>query len=214
MNSTTDMDLPELEKKHVVDVYSQITKHFDQTRYRAWPSIEKFVKSFPEGTEFLEVGSGNGKNMMLRPDSFKGCDICEELVDLCTEKGLDVVVVDAASLPYDDDSFDVCISVAVLHHLSTQERRVEAIKEMLRVVRPGGRLLVEVWCLEDNNRAVNGEDSMISWESSDKTVRHLRYYHFFSKEDILNVVKMAGCVVDDIKWEKFNWIIYMTKKLI
>ena len=47
-----------------------------------------------------------------------------------------------------DASFDYAICIAVLHHLSTQERRVSALKEMQRILRPGGRALVTVWAKE------------------------------------------------------------------
>ncbi len=51
------------------------------------------------------------------------------------------VVASAASLPFADCSFDVVVSRLVLHHLSG-EVRTEALDEMLRVLRPGGRVLV------------------------------------------------------------------------
>ena len=46
------------------------------------------------------------------------------------------------------NAFDVCLCIAVLHHLSTDERRVTGLKELVRIVRPGGLVLVYVWALE------------------------------------------------------------------
>lgn len=40
--------------------------------------------------------------------------------------------------------------IAVLHHLSTTERRLEGLRELVRIVRPGGLVLVYVWALEQN----------------------------------------------------------------
>lgn len=48
------------------------------------------------------------------------------------------------------NAFDVCICIAVVHHLSTPERRLAALKELVRIVRPGGRILVSVWAFEQN----------------------------------------------------------------
>ena len=48
------------------------------------------------------------------------------------------------------NAFDVCICIAVVHHLSTPERRLVALKELVRIVRPGGRILVSVWAFEQN----------------------------------------------------------------
>ena len=46
---------------------------------------------------------------------------------------------DAAKLPFEDDTFDVVISFHSLHHI---DRPVAALREMFRVCRPGGKVLI------------------------------------------------------------------------
>ncbi|WP_166355173.1 class I SAM-dependent methyltransferase [Phytoactinopolyspora limicola] len=55
--------------------------------------------------------------------------------------GFDVagVVADAEGLPYDDATFDLVVGHAVIHHLPDVE---QAFREMVRVLRPGGRLVI------------------------------------------------------------------------
>lgn len=203
------MDLPIVEVDNVQKIYSKISNDFSKTRYKVWPNVEKFINQFPMDTKFLEIGCGNGKNMLIRPDKFKGCDICEEFVNMCKDKNLNVVKADATDLPYEDNIFDVTISVAVIHHLSTEERRLKAIKEMLRVTKTGGKILIEVWGLEGNNKAL-GPDTMVPWKMND--MNYERYYHFFSKEEITRLVSSCdGCSLDNVLWEKFNWILHITK---
>lgn len=49
----------------------------------------------------------------------------------------------AASRPA---SFEAAISIAVLHHMSSLERRRMAVAEIVRMLKPGGRALITVWC--------------------------------------------------------------------
>ena len=83
---------------------------------------------------------------MIYPDiNFVGVDNCENLLKICQDKGLNVVYGDMCSLPLKDNSADFIISIASFHHLSTIERRTQALKEFYRVLKPGGNLLISVW---------------------------------------------------------------------
>jgi len=48
-------------------------------------------------------------------------------------------VADAEGIPYDDDTFDVVVGHAVIHHIPDVE---QAFREMLRVLKPGGRFVI------------------------------------------------------------------------
>lgn len=88
----------------------------------------------------------------------------------------DVVVADNLSLPHPPHTFDFAISIAVVHHLSTPARRVEAVKCILDLLRPSlqgvsgsaGRALIYVWALEQKSSRrgwdEGGEqDVMVPW---------------------------------------------------
>ena len=63
-------------------------------------------------------------------------------------------------------SFDGCICIAVIHHLSTEQRRLDAIKELVRITRVGGLILVYVWALEqDMDETEASSDKEINDES-------------------------------------------------
>ena len=84
-----------------------------------------------------------------------GCDMCQELVHIASQRGHEVTVADCLSLPYRSDSFDAAISIAVVHHLSSQSRRLQALRELVRVVQKGGKILVYVWAMEQQRKKVN-----------------------------------------------------------
>jgi ubiquinone/menaquinone biosynthesis C-methylase UbiE len=49
---------------------------------------------------------------------------------------------DMMALPFDDDSFDVVLSSLAIHNISGRAGRERAISEAVRVLRPGGRLMI------------------------------------------------------------------------
>ena len=62
---------------------------------------------------------------------------------------------DNLSLPFRDESVDAALSIAVIHHIATAERRVRALRELSRVLRVGGRVIISVWAMEQRHRKVS-----------------------------------------------------------
>ncbi|KXH69339.1 tRNA (Uracil-5-)-methyltransferase TRM9, partial [Colletotrichum salicis] len=85
-----------------------------------------------------------------------------------------VLVADSLALPYRPSVFDFAISIAVIHHMSTRERRRAAVAALLSAVRPGtGKALVMVWALEQGNSrrgwdAGAAQDQLVSWVTKGK----------------------------------------------
>lgn len=55
---------------------------------------------------------------------------------------VEVHTADMTALPFADDSFDVVTSALAIHNIASPEERNRAVDEALRVLRPGGRLLI------------------------------------------------------------------------
>jgi ubiquinone/menaquinone biosynthesis C-methylase UbiE len=103
---------------------------------------------WPYGT-VLEVGCGTGfftLNLMLAgviADAHV-TDISPGMVEVAERNARDLgltvhgKVADAETLPYDDDTFDLVVGHAVLHHIPDVEL---ALREVVRVLKPGGRFV-------------------------------------------------------------------------
>ncbi len=57
----------------------------------------------------------------------------------------------------------ISFNCLVIHHMSTKERRIRAIKEMARTLRVGGRIMVYVWAMEQKRRKFEKQDIFIPW---------------------------------------------------
>ncbi|XP_058807012.1 alkylated DNA repair protein alkB homolog 8 isoform X2 [Phymastichus coffea] len=145
----------ELENLYVHDVYEQISGHFNETRHKQWPNVTKFIEGVETGGLLLDVGCGNGKYLQGHTNVFKmGCDRSTGLAEICRSRGFQIIFADCLQLPYRSNVLDAVLCIAVIHHLSTNERRKQSICEIMRVLRPSGRALVYVWAKEQNKDSV------------------------------------------------------------
>jgi demethylmenaquinone methyltransferase/2-methoxy-6-polyprenyl-1,4-benzoquinol methylase len=95
--------------------------------------------------QILDVATGTGDLALEIQDACPGVDItgsdfCAEMLIHAARRGLEkTIVADALALPFEDASFDV---VTVAFGLRNMADYAAAIREMRRVLRPGGHLLV------------------------------------------------------------------------
>ncbi|XP_075707167.1 putative tRNA methyltransferase 9B [Rhinoderma darwinii] len=146
-------------------VYEKIAPYFNDKRYKAWPKVQEFLLAQEPGGLIADIGCGNGKYLHINSQTFKvGCDYCSPLVGAARNRGYEVMVCDGLRLPYRDGCFDAVLSIAVIHHFSTKERRVLAIKEMTRILKVGGQMMIYVWAMEQKRRKFEKQDLLIPWK--------------------------------------------------
>jgi len=102
------------------------------------------ARSLLSSGKVLDVGCGTGRFLQALPGSYErvGVDVSAEMLNLARAKGLDVIEAGGESLPFEDNSFDLVATFAVLHHLIDPARVESTLREMARVVRPGGAVIV------------------------------------------------------------------------
>ncbi|XP_073518293.1 tRNA (carboxymethyluridine(34)-5-O)-methyltransferase ALKBH8 isoform X2 [Phyllobates terribilis] len=145
----SDLEPESLEKQYVHKVYEDIAGHFSSTRHSPWPKVVDFLMGLSAGSLVADVGCGNGKYIGVNKNLYMiGCDRSKNLVDICGERQFEACVCDALSVPFRSGSFDACISIAVIHHFATEERRLAAIQELISLLKAGGKALIYVWAME------------------------------------------------------------------
>ncbi|MDP2942717.1 MAG: methyltransferase domain-containing protein, partial [Candidatus Omnitrophota bacterium] len=117
---------------------------FKYGRKKMGSALASFLDTLNAGDRVLEVGSGTGYNLSImrkRRLNCTGIDLSENMVrqSLTSYPDIPVQLADARRLPFPNDTFDAVVSVETLRYFSDRE---PFLKEIFRVVRPGGRIFI------------------------------------------------------------------------
>ncbi len=229
----------EIEKKHVYEVYDKISEHFSQTRYKPWPLVSEFLNSLEKNSMVLDVGCGNGKYLSENKNLVMwGTDRSGNLLSIAKEKNINAqcFIADSLKLPIKSESFDAAISIAVIHHFSNELLRIQALKEIFRVIKKNGKVLIYVWAMEQKEKKFKEQDNFVPWHlqkkyeneskvetmengpniTEDKNINckvYQRYYHVFIKGELEDIINKTGDNVEIIKsyFDHANWCCIIKK---
>lgn len=138
----------------------------------------------------LYIGCGNGKYIGINDGIIIiGTDRSENLLTLAKEKDNrnQVFSADSLKLPFRDAALDGAISIAVIHHFSNKYQpifynknkknyitlteiwlvvrslRKQAIRELQRIIKKDGIILIYVWAFEQEERNFTEQDIFVPW---------------------------------------------------
>ncbi|MDX6681713.1 MAG: hypothetical protein QOG94_1752 [Solirubrobacteraceae bacterium] len=144
--------------------------------------LEQHVGRSARPVDVLDFGCGTGAwlTLLQRFGPVRAVDGDEAAVSFCRQRGhTDVRHVPAgAPLPFADESFDLVTSLDVVEHIEDEDG---ALRELHRVMRPGGLLLVAVPAF------------MFLWGDQDEISRHVRRY---TDASLRRALRRAGFVVE------------------
>jgi len=151
---------------------------------RFWqPVIPTFQEywNLTSNSSLLDVGCAKGFMLydltLLIPNiTVSGIDISEYAIDNAVEEIKPFVsVANATSLPYEDNSFDVVISINTVHNLEREEC-AKALQEIERVSRGKSFITVDAYRNEEEKRR------MFDWNLTAKTIMSVEEWEMFFKE--------------------------------
>lgn len=158
--STTQNYIPALR-------YRWMTRWYDTLMARVFPENQVRMAlidsaAIQKGQRILEFGVGTASLSILLKQIHPlpeviGIDVDPEVLRIARQKikksGVFMVVeqYDGSILPFADQSFDRVVTCLVLHHLDPKQKR-QSLREMRRVLKPGGSLHVADWGKPSNWR--------------------------------------------------------------
>lgn len=149
-------------KDHIKDYWESQGQTHGESHWASWGDnwmidleIDTIVKHIKDGDRALDIGCANGYATFRQAESHKlasitGVDFAANMVAAAQktkqQKGLgdDVSFMegDVRSLQFPDNTFDVAYTTRVLINLPTWEQQMQGIAECIRVVKPGGTIVL------------------------------------------------------------------------
>jgi len=148
------------------------------------------------GSKILDVATGTGKQAVAfarKGFDVIGVDLSEAMLKVAIDKNkyenARFEIADAVNLPFKDNSFDVsCVSFALHDMLSTV--REKALKEMARVTKPEGMIIIVDYALPENRiRRFLIYHFIKSYEG--------KYYLEFIKSDLKSLLGKSGIEIKE-----------------
>jgi ubiquinone/menaquinone biosynthesis C-methylase UbiE len=189
--------------------YNAVAEDFSRTRARLWPALNLFKDYIRDNDKVLDIGCGNGRLTKLiegKNVDYLGIDYSESLIGIAKEifPEFKFEAGDLLNLKQDDNQYDAVLLIAVLHHIPSDKFRNQALKEIFRILKPGGKLLMTNWNLwqprfwhyhfkyfMDRRRKIHDLDKgdiMREWSGTG----NYRYVHSFTKNELFELALANG----------------------
>lgn len=201
--------------------YDFMSGKFSETRKFFWRGLEFIADFAKEKDIILDHGCGNGRllDLILKAKNIRyyGTDPSQRLVEIAREKhGGSVIRFQKtdpiqSTLPFNDEFFNTSYSIAVFHHFPSSEYRQQCAKELYRVTKKGGCVVVTVWNLWQRKyvtkviknwyNKIIGESRMdwndcyISFRDNQGNMFQ-RFHHAFTKSELEKLFISAGFSIE------------------
>ncbi len=158
-------------------------------------------------TKFFETGIGTGRiavPIAKKGYSYTGIDISEKMLAELQRKlegishRLRAVKGDATALPFDDNSFDVALTVHVYHLVSAWK---QALAEIRRILKPDGLYLYTHGTIDSNQTQDSNQGRLAfqqRWEEIIASYGHPLPRYGATEEEVLTELRTQGAVLEPV----------------
>ena len=208
--------------------YNDISSKYSMVKTKPWKDFQSYLSfledkfNLPSSGILLDIGSGNGRNLILfQEDNFHliasdlSYSLLKSLVQIPTQK-IQSINNDMRVLPMKKKIADFVLLIASLHHLRKTKDMLKVLEEISLILKDDGYLILSCWrrwkpssrnkMLADlflfpfkkiNNRRWKHGDIMLPWYDERRKVIAKRYYHLFTKRELLKIIKKSNFSICD-----------------
>jgi ubiquinone/menaquinone biosynthesis C-methylase UbiE len=182
---------------------------FTYSRLKLEQVLVRHLDGLPDGARLLDVGCGTGDLLRRLGGRFEcaGCDPAGEMLEhaRAANPAVELAVAPAEALPFEDGRFDVALLIEVVRYLDDPR---PALRELTRVLRPGGLALVTFAPLGTTSLypLVNAVTSRIRTPG----LTHVRQ-HFHTARAAERLLAASGFVRVEVNARYFGPFIYLNR---
>jgi len=206
--------------------YQTFAEDFSATRQKIQPGVARLLTEISASRSILDFGCGNANvwGELIRQGflgSYLGLDFSPRLLDQAARQ-VEIIQRASPGLPtprfglvnltdpawgeqLPDASFDAVLSYAVIHHLPSEQLRLQFLQQIQRVLGPDGRFYFSAWQFLSSDRLrkrvqpwtkvglsedqVDPGDYLLDWRSGGVGYR---YVHHFNPAELNRLAEICG----------------------
>lgn len=175
------------------------------TRYMVGPLLD--AAGVGDGTRFLDVGTGPGfvsREAVRRGADVSAMDAEPGMAEAARRNvpGLDVRVAVLPEAPFEDGTFDAVAGNFVINHVGDPGA---TLRELRRVLRPGGRVALTCWAMPGTGALGIGQEAIeragVPWPEDLPEPPFMRHGEPAAFRRLLTESGFADVAVEEITWE-------------
>ena len=216
------------EDYELMKAYSEITSKYSMLKTKPWKDLQSYLSSLenkftlPSSGILLDIGSGNGRNLILFQEknyhliaSDLSFSLLSSLVPLPAQK-IQILNNDMRLLPLKKKIADFVILIASIHHLRKKKDMQKVLDEITFIIKNEGYLILSCWrrwkpgtrkkmvidlllfpFKKTYKRKWQHGDILLPWYNEKKEVIARRYYHLFTKRELIKIIKKTNLSICD-----------------
>ena len=194
----------------VPEAYREWWSSYFENHYERYLVTIEMIRDLGEGRRILEVGCLPGHLTVLLREAgldVHGVDIDPGRVQPLWDRygiGVEAVDIETEPLPFVDDRFDLVLFTEMLEHLRVNP--LHALREISRVLRPGGTLLLSTPNITPLHRVgfLLGRDYQgdpVEEFGKLERIGHMGHVRLYSTQEVARILEHTGFAVEEVRYE-------------